>query len=249
MKVEYYGETNIGKVRTNNEDAFLLQEVWKGTHLLAVVVDGVGGYCAGEVAADLACKCISEHIVGTGESINSAEVLQAAVIYANNTIISQQRNPMLNRMSCVLTAALIDTQSGIMNVVHVGDTRLYAYEDGKLTKLTSDHSLVGPLEESGQITEEQAMAHPRRNIITRCIGERLLQFGTNYLQCQTLRVEPPCTLMLCSDGLYDMITSAQSSAVIGQTVPLQNRTQQLINAALDAGDKDNVTVCLVDITE
>ena len=248
MKVEYYGETNIGKVRTNNEDAFLLQEVWKGTHLLAVVVDGVGGYCAGEVAADLACKCISEHIVDTGESINSAEVLQAVVIYANNTIISQQRNPMLNRMSCVLTVALIDTQSGIMNVVHVGDTRLYAYKDGKLTKLTADHSLVDPLEESGQITEEQAMAHPRRNIITRCIGERPLQFGTNYLQCKTLQLEP-CTLLLCSDGLYDMITSAQSSAIIGQAIPVQNRAQQLINATLDAGGKDNVTVCLVDITE
>lgn len=248
MKVEYYGETNIGKVRTNNEDAFVLQEVWDGTHLLAVVVDGVGGYCAGEVAADIACKCISEHIVGTRKSINSAEVLQAAVIYANNTIISQQRNPMLNWMSCVLTAALTDTQSGIMNVVHVGDTRLYAYKDGKLTKLTSDHSLVGPLEESGQIAEKQAMAHPRRNIITRCIGERLLQFGSNYLQCHSLQLEP-CTLMLCSDGLYDMITSAQSSAIIGQAIPVQNRTQQLINAALDAGGKDNVTVCLIDITE
>ena len=247
MKVEYYGETNIGKIRTSNEDTFLLQEVWNGTHLLAVVVDGVGGYCAGEVAADLACKCISEHIVGTGKSIN-AEVLQAAVIYANNTIISQQRNPMLNRMSCVLTAALIDTQSGIMNVVHVGDARLYAYKDGKLTKLTADHSLVGPLEESGQITEEQAMAHPTRNIITRCIGERLLQFGTTYLQCYSLQLEP-CTLMLCSDGLYDMITSVQSSAVIGQAVPVQNRAQQLINAALDAGGKDNITTCLIDIAE
>lgn len=249
MKIEYYGETNIGKVRTNNEDAFVLQEVWDGTHLLAVVVDGVGGYCAGEVAADLACKCISEHIVGTRESINSAEVLQAAVIYANNTIISQQRNPMLSRMSCVLTAILIDTQRGIMNVVHVGDTRLYMHKDGKLIKrLTSDHSLVGSLEETGQITEEQAMAHPRRNIITRCIGERLLQFGTNYLQCHTLQLEP-CTLLLCSDGLYDMITSTQSSAIIDQAIPVQNRTQQLINTALDAGGKDNVTVCLIDITE
>lgn len=248
MKVEYYGETNIGKARTNNEDTFLLQEVWNGTHLLTVVVDGVGGYSAGEVAANLACKCIREHIVGTGESINSAEVLQAAVIYANNTIISQQRNPMLNRMSCVLTAALTDIQSGIMSIVHIGDTRLYKYKEGELVKLTSDHSLVGPLEESGQITEEQAMRHPRRNIITRCIGERLLQFGTNYLQCQTLRLEP-CTLLLCSDGLYDMITSAQSSAIIGQAIPIQNRTQQLINAALDAGGKDNVTVCLIDITE
>lgn len=247
MEVKYYGETNIGKVRTNNEDAFLLQKVWNGTHLLAVVVDGVGGYSAGEVAADLACKCISEHIAGTGESINSAEVLQTAVIYANNTIISLQHNPMLSRMSCVLTAALIDIQSGIMNVVHVGDTRLYMHKDG-LTKLTSDNSLVGPLEESKQITEEQAMAHSRRNIITRCIGERLLQFGTNYLQCHTLQLEP-CTLLLCSDGLYDMITSAQSSAIIGQTIPVQNRTQQLINAALGAGGKDNVTVCLIDIAE
>lgn len=104
-------------------------------------------------------------------------------------------------MSCVLTAALINLATGQMDLWHIGDTRLYVLKDGILSKITSDHSLVGPLEESGEFTELQAMKHPQRNIITRTIGKDIFQWGTDYIQTHTLYIEVSCSLLLCSDGL------------------------------------------------
>ena len=243
MKTSYYGDTNIGNVRPKNEDNFVLKEVWGGTHLLAVVVDGVGGNGGGDVAADLASRCISEHFYECEQTPDSLDVLQAAVIFANNSIYSQHYNPWLSQMSCVLTAALVNLETGKMDVCHIGDTRLYIFKDGSLTKITTDHSLVGPLEESGEYTEVQAMKHPQRNIITRSVGKDILHWGTEYIQTHTIQLEP-CTLLLCSDGLYDMVHSSQMKRIFQEPIPAEKRVEKLIDAALEAGGKDNVTVII-----
>lgn len=249
MKVDYYGDTNIGIVRSKNEDAFILQDVWDGTHLLAVVVDGVGGNGGGDIAAGLACKCISEHITGLSDTANGADVLQAAVVHANNTIHSQHCNPWLGHMSCVLTAVLINLETGKMEVCHIGDTRLYTFKEGFLTKITSDHSLVGPLEESGELTEQQAMVHPQRNIITRSVGKEILCCGTEYIQTHTLSVEPCTTLLLCSDGLYGMVLSSQMAETLGKPISAEERVAKLIGLAIDNGGKDNVTAIVIDLNQ
>lgn len=247
MKALYYGDTNIGNIRSRNEDTFVLRDVWGGTHLLAVVVDGVGGNGGGDVAANLAARCISEHLSECKATSNSLEILQAAVIFANNSIYAQHYNPWLNHMSCVLTAVLINLKTYMLNVCHVGDTRLYEYKDGILTKITSDHSLVGPLEESGEFTEEQAMKHPQRNVITRSVGKDVLQWGTEYVQTHTIKLNPNTTLLLCSDGLYDMVHSSQMKRILQETIPADERVEKLIDAALEAGGKDNVTVIVIDL--
>lgn len=246
MKALYYGDTNIGNIRPKNEDAFVLKEVWGGTHLLAVVVDGVGGHGGGDVAAELAARCISEHFYESERTSNSLDVLQAAVIFANNSIYAQHYNPWLSNMSCVLTATLINLETGKMDVCHVGDTRLYMLKDSVLTKITSDHSLVGPLEESGEYTEVQAMKHPQRNIITRSVGKDILHWGTEYIQTHTIQLEP-CSLLLCSDGLYDMVHSQITTQILSEQTPVEERVDKLIDAALDAGGKDNITVVVIDL--
>lgn len=246
MKAIYYGDTNIGNIRPKNEDAFVLKEVWGGSHLLAVVVDGVGGNGGGDIAANLACKCISEHLYESKQTTYSLDTLQAAVIFANNSIYAQHYNPWLSQMSCVLTAALINLENGKMDVCHVGDTRMYMLKDDVMTKVTSDHSLIGPLEESGEYTEEQAMKHPQRNIITRSVGKDILHWGTEYIQTRTLHLEP-CTLLLCSDGLYDMVHSSQMKRILQEPIPAERRVEKLIDAALEAGGKDNVTVIVIDL--
>lgn len=246
MKVLYYGDTNIGNIRPKNEDAFVLKEVWGGSHLLAVVVDGVGGNGGGDIAADLAARCISEHFRDCKITTNSLEILQAAVIFANNSIYTQHYNPWLSQMSCVLTAALINLETGKMDVCHVGDTRMYMLKDGVMTKITSDHALVGHMEELGQITEEAAMRHPLRNNITRSVGKDILHWGTEYIQTHTLNLEP-CTLLLCSDGLYDMVHSSQMKRILQEPIPADERVEKLIDAALEAGGKDNVTVIVIDL--
>lgn len=246
MKALYYGDTNIGNIRPKNEDAFVLKEVWGGTHLLAVVIDGVGGNGGGDVAADLAARCISEHFHECAQTPDSLDALQAAVIFANNSIYAQHYNPWLSQMSCVLTAVLVNLETGKMDVCHIGDTRLYIFKDGSLTKITTDHSLVGPLEESGEYTEEQAMKHPQRNIITRSVGKDILHWGTEYIQTHTIQLEP-CTLLLCSDGLYDMVHSQTTTQILSEKAPVEERVDKLIDAALDAGGKDNVTVIVIDL--
>ena len=246
MKALYYGDTNIGNIRPKNEDAFVLKEVWGGTHLLAVCVDGVGGNGGGDVAANLAVRCISEHLYESKQTTYSLDALQAAVIFANNSIYAQHYNPWLSQMSCVLTAALINLEDGKMDVCHVGDTRMYMLKNDVITKVTSDHSLIGPLEESGQYTEEQAMKHPQRNIITRSVGKDILHWGTEYIQTHTLHLKP-CTLLLCSDGLYDMVHSSQMKRILQEPIPADERVEKLIDAALEAGGKDNVTVIVIDL--
>lgn len=246
MKALYYGDTNIGNIRPKNEDAFVLKEVWGGTHLLAVVVDGVGGNGGGDVAADLAARCIAEHFYESERTANSLDILQAAVVFANNSIYAQHYNPWLSQMSCVLTAVLVNPETGKMDVCHIGDTRLYIFKDGSFTKITTDHSLVGPLEESGEYTEEQAMKHPQRNIITRSAGKDILHWGTEYIQTHTIQLEP-CTLLLCSDGLYDMVHSSQMKRILQEPIPADERVEKLIDAALEAGGKDNVTVIVIDL--
>lgn len=246
MKALYYGDTNIGNIRPKNEDAFVLKEVWGGTHLLAVCVDGVGGNGGGDIAADLAVRCISEHLYESKQTTYSLDTLQAAVIFANNSIYAQHYNPWLSQMSCVLTAALINLEDGKMDVCHVGDTRMYMLKNDVMTKVTSDHSLIGPLEESGEYTEEQAMKHPQRNIITRSVGKDILHWGTEYIQTHTLHLKP-CTLLLCSDGLYDMVHSSQMKRILQEPIPAEKRVEKLIDAALEAGGKDNVTVIIIDL--
>lgn len=246
MKALYYGDTNIGNIRPKNEDAFVLKEIWGGTHLIAVCVDGVGGNGGGDVAANLACKCITDYFNGLDISTNGLEDLMGAVRFANNTICSEHYIPYLSQMSCVLTAVLINLETGRLDVCHVGDTRLYMLKDCVLTKVTSDHSIVGPKEESGQITELEAMVHPSRNIITRSIGKEMLYYGSEFIQTHTLHLEP-CTLMLCSDGLYDMVHSSHMKGILQEPIPADERVEKLIDAALEAGGKDNVAVIVIDL--
>ena len=246
MKALYYGDTNIGNIRPKNEDAFVLKEVWGGTHLIAVCVDGVGGNGGGDVAANLACKCITDYFNDLNIQTDCLEILMGAVRFANNTICSQHYIPYLSQMSCVLTATLINLEEGCLYVAHVGDTRMYMFKDSILTQVTSDHSIVGPLEESGQITEDEAMVHPSRNIITRSIGKEILYDDPRYIQTHTLHLEP-CTLMLCSDGLYDMVHSSQTKQILQEPIPAEKRVKKLIDAALEAGGKDNVTVIVIDL--
>lgn len=246
MKAIYYGDTNIGNIRPKNEDAFVLKEVWGGTHLIAVCVDGVGGNGGGDVAANLACKCITDYFNDLNIQTDCLESLMGAVRFANNTICSEHYIPYLSQMSCVLTAALINLEEGCLYVAHVGDTRMYMFKDSVLKKVTSDHSIVGPKEESGQITEQEAMVHPRRNIITRSIGQNILYDGSEFIQTHTLHLEP-CTLMLCSDGLYDMVHSSQMKRILQEPIPAEKRVEKLIDAALEAGGKDNVTVIVIDL--
>ena len=244
--IKFCGLTDTGKRRTNNEDAFVAERLDDGT-VLAIVIDGVGGYEGGEVAAEIAHKEIPSYLkeFNRGERL---ELLKQAVVCANNAIFDRrQLDTARPNMSCVLTSALIDTDRKVMDMVHVGDTRMYQYHNGELLKLSHDHSYVGYCEEIGELTEEQAMHHPRRNEISRSVGEeRHGVSDKSFLEAVEHPLLPDSILLLCSDGLTDLVTSAQIVSILEQDVPLEEKTKQLINAANEAGGKDNITVVLVE---
>lgn len=243
-QLSYYGLTDPGRCRENNEDAYLLEQ--QGRYVIAVVADGIGGYEGGEVASYLACKCISDYLRDSPEKDLGEDVLKQAVIHANNAIVSQQQNPRLSSMGCVLTAVLFDLEQHLACMCHVGDTRLYKYKDGVLTKLSRDHSLVGLQEDAGLLSEEEAMSHPRRNIITQFIGNSRLDWNTTYMMDLSFPVETDAQYLICSDGLYDMVSSAEIMEVLAQEGNQQQKVKALINRANLAGGKDNITAIILE---
>ncbi|MBQ3751208.1 MAG: serine/threonine-protein phosphatase [Bacteroidales bacterium] len=244
--IKFCGLTDTGKRRTNNEDAFVAERLDDGT-VLAIVIDGVGGYEGGKVAAEIAQKEIPSYMkkFNRGERL---ELLKQAVVCANNAIFDRrQLDTARPNMSCVLTSALIDADRKVIDMVHVGDTRMYQYHNGVLLKLSHDHSYVGYCEEIGELTEEQAMHHPRRNEISRAVGEeRHGVSDQSFLEAVEHPLLPDSILLLCSDGLTDLVTSAQIVSILEQDVSLEEKTKQLINAANEEGGKDNITVVLVE---
>lgn len=245
--VNFCGLTDLGCVRTNNEDAFVVQKVWDENHILAVAIDGVGGYEGGEIASALARDSIVEFLAQypNGERL---DLLKQAVVYANNTIFTQRKEqPQYAQMSCVLTAILVELKERRINMAHVGDTRLYEFSEEGIVKLSHDHSLVGYREEIGQLSELEAMHHPQRNLISRDVGSKYIDDSSDDVEVAVFPLKSHSMLLLCSDGLTDMITSAQICDVLSEEVSVEQRAQNLIDAAKKAGGRDNVTVVLVDV--
>lgn len=245
-QITFFGLSDMGKQRTNNEDAFVAKKLDDKT-VLAVAIDGVGGYEGGEVAAEIAQTEIPRYMrdFRNGERL---ELLKQAVVYANNAIYDRRLvDTARSSMSCVLTAAVIDVQRKVIDMVHVGDTRLYQYHHGELVKLSHDHSLIGYREEVGDLTEEQAMHHPQRNVISRDVGSAKHEVeDRDFLEAAEFPLLPNSILLFCSDGLTDLITSKQIVSILYQNKTLEKKAQDLIDAANDAGGKDNITVILVE---
>ena len=243
--ISIFGKTDMGCVRTNNEDAFVAQKIWDDNTYLAMAIDGVGGYEGGEIAAAIAQKTIPEFLSASSNG-ERVELLKQAVTAANNAIFdAREADPEHGQMSCVLTAAIIDVEQRQISMAHVGDSRLYGYHHGELKKLSHDHSLIGYREEIGDLTEEEAMHHPQRNVIGRDVGSQKHKANDDdFIEAQVFPLFPNTTLLFCSDGLTDMITSSTITLILSQKGSIEGKASSLIKAALDAGGKDNVTVVL-----
>jgi serine/threonine protein phosphatase PrpC len=240
--------TDTGLLRDRNEDRYFIDEA-HGTFLVA---DGVGGQAAGELAAQIAVEAIRESLArtaaGTDPEVASpaGERVRTAITEANNRIFqSAQEDAGLAGMACVLTLALV--QDGRVTIGHVGDSRLYLIWNGAIRKLTSDHSPVGEGEDSGELTEAEAMLHPRRNEVFRDVGSRLHEpRDREFIEIRECRFRPDAALLLCSDGLTDQLTVAQVRDIVERyDGDARSTAVSLVEAANDAGGKDNITVLFV----
>ncbi len=246
MAAYFFGITDKGNRRDSNEDAFIVQELSSGEFLLACVIDGVGGYEGGEIAAAIARESIVQQLQSLKDTADVAALLKQAVSAANAAIIKEKRSSELKEMACVLTCVITHISTNKCWYAHVGDTRLYLCRDQSLIKISKDHSVVGFLEESGRLTEEDAMRHPRRNEIHKALGfEEDIADMSDYIETGESPFLPGDLLMLCSDGLSDMLSSATMLGILLTPKSLAERLNALVTAANEAGGNDNITAILV----
>lgn len=245
MADNFFGITDKGKMRDNNEDRFIAQTVLQKRYILACVIDGVGGYEGGEIASGLAHDAIQNYLQKPFTEVISA--LKNALAAANEKIYKRkQAENEINEMACVLTLTLADIKENKFYYAHVGDTRLYLLRDNSLVKVTKDHSFVGFLEDSGRLTEEAAMNHPKRNEINKALGFDEQQFlQPDYIETGESPFLPGDILLLCSDGLSDMLNNKTMTTILTSNKNLKEKGKAFIKAANDAGGKDNITVVLV----
>lgn len=230
--------TSVGCIRPLNEDSYFVSEPDSGT-VLAIVADGMGGHNAGEIASGEAVGIIQKDVLSkTGEP--AKDILIKAITDANREIYEMSiQKQKLSGMGTTITACLADEKC--VTAVQVGDSRLYLIREGEITQITKDHSLVEMLVESGSITKEEARRHPQRNVITRAVGtDRTVEADVYEFITQ-----PEDILLLCSDGLVNMVEDETILSIIEKEETLDDAANALVLEAERAGGTDNITVILV----
>ncbi len=226
----YHGATDRGKVRSGNEDAFAVEPP------LFVVADGLGGHQAGEVASGIAVDAVVEL---APEELD-VDALADSVRVANERIIRAAHEGVGREgMGTTVTAAVV--RGTRIALAHAGDSRAYLLRDGRLDRLTHDHSVVGEMVRSGTLTEEEARHHPSRSVITRALGSDP-DMPVDRLE---VTASPGDLLLLCTDGLHGMLDEDAIADILVSAPDPRHAVDRLVSAALDAGGADNVTVVVV----
>ena len=211
----------------------------------AVVCDGMGGANGGNIASNIAVRVIVERIkeaVQDGHLKSAAQhVLESAMAAANFEVYDRaQSDVQLDGMGTTVVAAI--TCGRMAYISHVGDSRLYRLHENELIPVTRDHSVVQEMVESGQLTEEEARSHPRKHFITRALGVSEMESG----EYDELELTAGDRLLLCTDGLTNMVEPTLIRQII-QDNTIEDAVPALVQAALDGGGTDNITVLLLDV--
>ena len=238
-----WGLTDRGNVRAQNQDYFTIVR-FSPEHALAVVCDGMGGAKSGNVASRLATDVFIREVKRTWNASLDDDALRRmlvdAVELANRAVYEHaQLSEDFSGMGTTLVAAFVKTDLAI--AVNVGDSRAYLLREQGVTRITEDHSVVQLMVRRGEITEEEAKDHPYRNIITRALGT------DDSVSCDvfTLRVAPGDAILLCSDGLSNLLTDQELLFEVVHAVHKEQCCQHLIEIAKDRGAPDNITAVLM----
>ncbi len=237
-----FGMTDPGKIRDNNEDSLLLLPEKN----LYIVADGMGGHNAGEIASSHAVTEVDNYFSPQllakirGQDDRIRQELNNCLREVNRRIRQQAKaEPGYAGMGCTLVVALVDGDR--LHLGHIGDSRAYRCAAAGITALTTDHSVVVELVRAGAMTEAEARASSLKNELTQAIGVRATiapDYGAHALQADD-------RILLCTDGLWDMLADAEIQEIVRQARPLAECCQELIDRANAAGGQDNITVALI----
>jgi PPM family protein phosphatase len=232
------GDSHIGKVRTTNEDA-LIVEPRLG---LYAVLDGMGGANAGDVASQLARDTIRDFVHHRRATVPPRELLEAAIVAGSAAVFGEaQRNRDRHGMGTTVVACLvIDPQRVVIG--HVGDSRAYLWRDGRLQTLTRDHTIVEELVDRGLLSAEEAERHPYKNVLSRNLGAK----PETRVDCLELELRPGDRLLLCSDGLYGYASADAIQYLLGSGDAPEHVARDLIDLALRGGGGDNVSALVIE---
>ena len=229
--ITYGAVTHVGQVRTSNEDSLLAD------NNVFMVADGMGGHNAGEVASLMAVEQLRE---AAGSIIAETDLVQA-LEQANEVIYAESMTNHLHHGMGTTLAAMVVLENNTLVVAHVGDSRVYMWNEGALSRLSKDHSYVQELVDEGIVSIEEARTHPRRNIVTRALGID----ADVEVEANTFPVTVGAWYVLCSDGLVDEISDADIAKVLARCTSPHEAAQALVDAANAAGGRDNITVIVV----
>lgn len=236
--MEFSYLTDPGKVRDHNEDSVTIVKNESGEILLAVA-DGMGGHKGGEIASSIAITHIGKRFmesstVGTKE--DAINFLKEIVSEANMLLYRYtEENPESEGMGTTIVMALLTKEFLLYG--NIGDSSGYAIKKGKMYKITNDHTLVNLLVKSGELTEEAAKKHPRKNVLMRALGANMT------VEMDVFDVEKDVEgIFLCSDGLTNMLEDDQINLVLNSDLSIDDKLQKLINKANNRGGTDNISV-------
>ena len=243
--MNYWGITDPGCVRTQNQDAYFMEKLNKNT-LLCVVCDGMGGAKSGNVASTLALDVFTQEVKRTWHAGMEAEeidqMLSSAVKLANYTVFEQaQQFEEFAGMGTTLVGLLITGKQ--VTVINVGDSRCYSITPSDVEQVTVDHSLVQMMIQRGELTPERAKNYPGKNLITRAIGTE------SMVQCDVFhrRLNPEQYFLLCTDGLSNLLDEQELLFEVIHGADKESACQRLLDIAKNRGAPDNVTCILVQV--
>ncbi len=233
LHIDVGARTDVGLRRSENQDDLAIS-VDNG-RLALVVCDGMGGHAAGSVASNVALRAFVGHITQAGPF--DGDQIQSAVAAATSSMrLEVAENPNVAGMGTTLASVWVEGRRAL--IAHVGDSRVYRLREGGLERLTDDHSLVFDMMRRGEITEAEAAVHPRRNVITRALD------GSDSVHADVSAIElnDGDRILICSDGLNAMVPDADIERLLASNRSVRAVCDALVEAALQGGGKDNVTV-------
>ncbi|GAB6137430.1 Stp1/IreP family PP2C-type Ser/Thr phosphatase [Halanaerobaculum tunisiense] len=233
--MDYAVRSDQGQVREENQDDCLVDINQNGLDIL-VVADGMGGHNGGAKASSLAVQTVTNYEF-TG--LNLVEEVEECIKLANSEILQQaQQNSIYQGMGTTLTLAVVKDKQ--VTIGHIGDSRAYLYQQDQLRQLTDDHSYAGKLLRQGVINAQEAAKHPKRNLLTRALGIR----EEIEVDSMTLELTNQELLFFCSDGVTEMLSEAELTKIIEQQMKIEDKVDQIIKQANQAGGHDNITALL-----